>query len=171
MNLAEIKEILQKEWGYLTRDDKRHILATPNVKWCTAFYGTDEFSEIGFMCHFDFPRSTKSLPELFIVLENNIPKNRNIVCYLDGGYCFAHSYFTRKRIIMYIDILNMQGWNIKLIQKPYNVQLFPPKLRLGKGITFDMQNMKVGNYPMKPQIRSKPKLREFLRSAAKFTKQ
>ena len=152
---TQIKEILQKEWGYLTREDLRETLATPNVKWCTAFYGTDKKKNIGFMCHFDLPCSTKSLPELFKVLERHIPKKRKIICYIDGGYWFTYSFLTRAKIIKYIRKCNSNGWNIQLINKPYNVQLCPMNVSLGKGIQYRYKQDEITDYPMNAQIRTK----------------
>ena len=155
MGCSQVKEILQKEWGYLTREDSRDILATPNVKWCTAFYGTDVNNNIGFMCHFDLPCSTKSLPQLFDVLEEYIPKNRKIVCYIDGGYWLTYSFFTRKRILKYIKQFNLNGWNIQPTNSPYNVQLFPLKFCIGKGIAYRFKHNETTDYSMKAQIRTR----------------
>lgn len=155
MEACRTKEILQKEWGFLDPNDNKEFLATPNVKWCTAFYGSALNDSFSFMCHFDLPCSTRSLLDLERAMELRKLKGTEILCYLDGGYSFLYSSCTRKMVIKYVKKLNDSGWKINLVQKQYNIQFRPFCFRLGKGILYNIKTKQVSKYSMKPQIRTK----------------
>jgi len=95
INKEHTKEVLQKEWGVSSPSDDRYVLATTNIVYCTGFYGHDLNHTVGFLCHFDLPWSTGSLPCVFNELLKHIPKETKLQCYLVGGWSFLWSTWTR----------------------------------------------------------------------------
>lgn len=166
IDLLKIEEVLQKEWSYIIKSDAQLILATPHVRFCTVFYGSDALSDIGFMCHFDVIGSeVNALTDLFIKIEEHIPRDRNITCHLDGGYSFMHSVFVRRRIRQFVSSLNKKGWSIDIVEESYNIHLFKPftfernsafkfSMTLGKGISYCLKSKEIGTYSMKPLVRT-----------------
>ena len=149
---------MQKEWGYALNRDKKHILATTKILYCTGFYGYDINHVIGFLCHFDFPWSTGSLPYVFDALEKHVHRERQINCYIVGGWSFRFwwSRHTRRKIRKYISHLNNCGWNINLNEKLYNNQcLSLCKDGWSMALQLDVRNGHVRPYSKSPMIRKK----------------
>ena len=167
INKEKTKEILQNEWGSARFDDELNILATTKIVYCTGFYGYDELNEIGFLCHFDLPWSTGSLPCFFSSLQKHIPKERKIKAFLVGGWSFMWSRGTRENVRNYICQLNNCGWNIKLIENEYNnKRLSFIKTGWGEAIQMDVATGEVTPYSNTPLIRKKG--RTFYNTAIRF---
>lgn len=108
----------QREIGITRSTDRYPVLATRNVNMCVCLYGYDDVSQVGFLCHFDFPFNTEVLPELAKRLAKHAGSDARFECGIIGGmrWTWARSGTIRERIYTtLLELSDLGGVQFKMV--------------------------------------------------------
>ena len=91
-------EVFQREYGMASIGQGVSCIRTTRVQQCTIWCGFDQSSGVAFLCHFDYPWSTRSVPQIVAELEELAGKNARFRSMLIGGRSCLWSMRTRRRV-------------------------------------------------------------------------
>ncbi len=105
--------VLQHQYAITTREVGTAVLSTKGILICTGWYGWDSKNGIAFLCHFDWPKSADSVPEILKELRRVSPVEHRFKSILVGGKSWCWSKITRKRVKKYLTEQNELNISIK----------------------------------------------------------
>lgn len=141
-----VVEVLQREYGFALRSNGHQIISTPRVESCVVWCGLDLKSGVAFLCHFDFPFTTRTLPIILKELAVLVPSKHIFKSFLLGGRPFTWSSATRKRVVAFLSQQSIL--NIELEEGPYF------KGMSGKGIFLNLESGETGHCSSSPSQRN-----------------
>ena len=115
-------EVLQHEFTVFEGAKEDAVVFTNGVLICTAWYGYDPDSKVAFMCHFDHPWSTNSMPAVLAELRRVSPKNHHYISKLAGGKSWWWSNCTRRFITQHV---RQADW-LSIDIEPASFKNWPP---------------------------------------------
>jgi hypothetical protein len=146
-------EVLQREFGIAVRSQGHSRIGTTGVTTCTIWLGWDTVGTLAFLCHFDYPWTTKVIPDVLDALSKHASKDTKFTSILLGGRsdCLRWSHATRNRIFNSVEAYKIHHPNLELtVDHGAFLPIFGRR-----GYSLDLGKVEPGTYSKRPLLRSK----------------